>query len=462
MARDGGHERPARESHRQAADRSTSERGAKEGRERNTERSRESHGGGNREGKERTDRGERAARERADRDRATADRARSRENTGRQKERSATAEKSRDPARDPRADSRARERQAKEASARVQGHAKDKTSIAAFSRTEKKSGGRPEKAPSHEGTQKGKAGHATKEATRSQAKAIERALAKDLATAGKHELEKTMAGLVKDLGAKEVRMVGLPDGRIGVRFTEQGGTERTWMNEQARNEIARREMMSVTEFELGGGRGAIQAPAARPREPSRPTVSTQPKEPPKRERPVEPKAPTARPERDFGSSERSSVIPAARPNPHRAAGSPLYPPGYSPEATIRLGREKRAQFGSDLIGKYAWFAEQVNTDGPMDFKKWGMQYEDAGNYNYGLLGNALGIPESTLRAAAGGVQIWRAIVSVFKNVFDPRPKPRKFTYELGWGLPFLSPSHGDDPRDQLRIGEGIHDSQHHR
>jgi hypothetical protein len=98
-------------------------------------------------------------------------------------------------------------------------------------------------------------------------------------------------------------------------------------------------------------------------------------------------------------------------------------------ANIELGRQ---HFG-DLI----WFAQQVHTGGPMDYKQMGRQYEEFGNMNYGAVGRALGVPEQVLLRAAGAVQIQ-------SGTSDPA-----FGGPLDTHGPF-----GDDPVDQFWVHQG--------
>jgi len=46
--------------------------------------------------------------------------------------------------------------------------------------------------------------------------------------------------------------------------------------------------------------------------------------------------------------------------------------------------------------------QRVRLGGPWDFKQQGGQYEDFGNYHYGAVGAALGLPELVLRRAGAG------------------------------------------------------------
>ena len=48
---------------------------------------------------------------------------------------------------------------------------------------------------------------------------------------------------------------------------------------------------------------------------------------------------------------------------------------------------------------------KVRNGGPWDYKKGQPQYESFGNFHYGAVGTAAGIPEAVLLRAAGAAQI---------------------------------------------------------
>jgi len=75
--------------------------------------------------------------------------------------------------------------------------------------------------------------------------------------------------------------------------------------------------------------------------------------------------------------------------------------------------------------------------GPWDFKQQGAQYQDYGNFHYGVAGAAAGIPTGVLLRAAGYAQI------------------RAGTSEPTWGNPLTGAPFGDDPADQDQIMKGI-------
>ena len=90
-----------------------------------------------------------------------------------------------------------------------------------------------------------------------------------------------------------------------------------------------------------------------------------------------------------------------------------------------------------ITESYVWFFNQMRNGGPWDYKQQGGQYESFGNFNYGATGTAMGIPESILRRMAGLAQQLAG------------------TSTSAWGSPFGAPPYGDDPADQVWIGDGI-------
>ena len=84
-----------------------------------------------------------------------------------------------------------------------------------------------------------------------------------------------------------------------------------------------------------------------------------------------------------------------------------------------------------------WFYDQVKNGAPWDYKQQGAQYENFGNFNYGMTAAAAGIPEQVALRAAGWAQ------------------ERAGTSRDEWGNPTdLGGSYGDDPADQQQIRDG--------
>ncbi|MCC5463786.1 polymorphic toxin type 44 domain-containing protein [Pelosinus baikalensis] len=119
------------------------------------------------------------------------------------------------------------------------------------------------------------------------------------------------------------------------------------------------------------------------------------------------------------------------------AYAPKTPPGVSIDANVKEAREYAASHSRAEV--YQWFYDSVKNGARWDFKQLGSEYQEFGNYHYGVIGNALEIPEQVLLRAAGWAQY------------------RAGTSELGWGTFFGCEPYGDDPEDQEWIKRGIRD-----
>lgn len=75
------------------------------------------------------------------------------------------------------------------------------------------------------------------------------------------------------------------------------------------------------------------------------------------------------------------------------SGYPI-PTGYSISDNISNAQNYAATHS--VSETYLWFFNQVNTGGPQDYKQFNYGYEPLGNWNYGVVGRALGMPESIL------------------------------------------------------------------
>lgn len=93
---------------------------------------------------------------------------------------------------------------------------------------------------------------------------------------------------------------------------------------------------------------------------------------------------------------------------------PVLPPGVSIGGLLQearlLDRKALAFAGFKPMGtgggaysaaRLDLFYDQVRNKGPWDLKQQGRQYEEAGNFVYGVTGKALRIPEQVLMRAAG-------------------------------------------------------------
>ncbi|MEQ1544564.1 polymorphic toxin type 44 domain-containing protein [Methyloglobulus sp.] len=99
--------------------------------------------------------------------------------------------------------------------------------------------------------------------------------------------------------------------------------------------------------------------------------------------------------------------------------------------------------GMTLAQKFEWFFAQVMPFGSMDYKNYAdyknsQAAQNFGNFNYGVVGTALGIPIEILDRFAGYAQVGADIFLDLKLPNAP------------WGSDF-----GDNPGDQAKINEGI-------
>ena len=89
------------------------------------------------------------------------------------------------------------------------------------------------------------------------------------------------------------------------------------------------------------------------------------------------------------------------------------------------------------------FYNAVKTGGKWDYKQCGRQYEEFGNYHFGIVGTAAGWSADALLRGAGGYQIYSDLLQ-----YGTKNNP-------GW--PWGSNPYGDQPPDQTWIKEGIKD-----
>ncbi|UKA23400.1 polymorphic toxin type 44 domain-containing protein [Photobacterium damselae subsp. damselae] len=88
---------------------------------------------------------------------------------------------------------------------------------------------------------------------------------------------------------------------------------------------------------------------------------------------------------------------------------PKAPESVSVDANMKNIKQ---QFGI-LVGPvdYYWFYEQVRNKGPWDFKQQAGNFENFGNFHYGVAGFAGGIPENILLRSAGCAKM-KAVTSL--------------------------------------------------
>ena len=113
--------------------------------------------------------------------------------------------------------------------------------------------------------------------------------------------------------------------------------------------------------------------------------------------------------------------------------SSFCPPGVSVTNNMMIAHLHR---GPSAL-TYIWFYNQVRNRGPWDFKQGKSQYENFGNFHFGAVGEAAGIPEGVLLRGAGAAQ---KLAGTSVPDFAKYPGPD---------------SYGDDPSDQTWIRAGI-------
>lgn len=142
------------------------------------------------------------------------------------------------------------------------------------------------------------------------------------------------------------------------------------------------------------------------------------------------------------SNKALQTGPCGAIGPFFGGGSyiPCMPPGVDIEANIGLAA---AMSTKGKVALYAWFYEIVKTGGDWDYKKDGNgQYEEFGNWHYGLVGRAAGIPLEVLLAAAGANHLENNLV----------PNIRKSL--RGEKTTSIDAPYGDDWRDTYWIRQG--------
>ena len=106
----------------------------------------------------------------------------------------------------------------------------------------------------------------------------------------------------------------------------------------------------------------------------------------------------------LGDASREQKLPRAypadfigplRPN-DELSPIPLAPPDVDIDENIA----EASQHPYDVW----WFRDQVHNKGKWDYKQRGHQYENFGNFHYGVVGAALGLPEWLLLREAGRAQ----------------------------------------------------------
>ncbi|MCD9032614.1 hypothetical protein LDO32_12845 [Luteimonas sp. Y-2-2-4F] len=114
-----------------------------------------------------------------------------------------------------------------------------------------------------------------------------------------------------------------------------------------------------------------------------------------------------------------------------------------PEAPKGVDMEANVQEAHDhsgwTPGNAQWFYDQIKAGGEWDYKTAGAQYEDFGNFHFGLAAAAMGIPENIALRGAGYYQ---------ENVTENSQDDWGSWHDLNGG------PYGDDPNDQANIRAG--------
>jgi putative RNase toxin 44 of polymorphic toxin system len=97
-----------------------------------------------------------------------------------------------------------------------------------------------------------------------------------------------------------------------------------------------------------------------------------------------------------------------------------------------------------------WLYSQFQTGGPQDYKQYGSQYVDFGNFNYGAVCGAAGMSLEYCQSAAGLGLIGRVALNNDLYAFH---LGRHYTYN-GSGIPFISWPYGDQAPDSQEIANG--------
>ena len=124
--------------------------------------------------------------------------------------------------------------------------------------------------------------------------------------------------------------------------------------------------------------------------------------------------------------------------------TPLYSTPYdissfSPPGVDVVSHMVIARFhGGASLMTYVWFYQIVRNHGPWDFKQGRAQYANFGNFHFGVVGAAAGIPDGVLLRGAGAAQI-------LAGTSDPVEFAK---YQDAF-------AYGDDPVDQSWIRAGI-------
>ena len=116
------------------------------------------------------------------------------------------------------------------------------------------------------------------------------------------------------------------------------------------------------------------------------------------------------------------------------------PTGLAPPSNIPPNTNIRTNISkANNMSKTDWY-NHVRNKGPWDYKQLNpKKYENFGNYHYGIVSRANGIPANIAQRGAGWAQL------------------RGSNTNPNWGHYLDKPPYGDDPKDQYWIEQGILD-----
>jgi len=136
---------------------------------------------------------------------------------------------------------------------------------------------------------------------------------------------------------------------------------------------------------------------------------------------------------DAANATAKGMSQLLTPDQARSAGLVPHVPVSPPTASLQQNVAQAQQHGS-----YWVTFDQVPNKHPWDYKQQGAQYQDFGNFNYGVTEAAAGTPEDVALRGAGWAQ------------------QRAGTSQSNWGNPWdvNGGPYGDDPNDQAQIKAG--------
>jgi RHS repeat-associated protein len=128
----------------------------------------------------------------------------------------------------------------------------------------------------------------------------------------------------------------------------------------------------------------------------------------------------------MGPYSPEDLVPCKCPTPPKA------PPGVCVADNVDIAKNHPAWNPGNMVALY----ELVRNRGVWDYKRQGRQYEDFGNFNYGAVTAAMGIPSYIAQNAAGIYQQTRGAASAAQ------------------GIPIFKWPYGDDVADAVQIERG--------